>query len=352
MPNSDTIQGYNEIPSIEAGNLLLRHWAPASDNFYLTDLPIFACLRFLVGDRPALTFVVPFLIFSLLLLACVLLVRGESPREQRNVGTLSVLFLLGLPFSGSLEIWFQTGIHIATLMFCLYAVLMIRPILRGRSVRGVRLVLFSGLIAAAAASDPLTDAVLLAPLLALLLIRISPNPACRRQQAVLAVCVVAGIAVGAAFVPIISGLGGFTTSPSFTTRLVASMSELRSNLTAIRGAVEILCSARNALLRQVLAHQAVAACRSLTILCVIVLCIRILWRSPKMHHEGVAQCLVPGALCLLVLDAMSASFTAAISFGATFPGAAIRYVVPVYLFGSIAAAIEFQSVWASVSWRP
>ena len=67
LPNADTLQIYNEIPSIDAGNLLLRHWVLTSDNFYLTDLPIF--------------------VLVLLLTACVLLVR-DGGGKHRHMGAL------------------------------------------------------------------------------------------------------------------------------------------------------------------------------------------------------------------------------------------------------------------------
>ena len=349
VPNSDTIQLYNEIPSIRAGNILLRHWVLTSDSFYLTDLPFFVLFSFLIGDVPQLAFVVPFFIFVLFLTACLLLVQDdERSSMENNVGRFSILFLLGLPFAWVQCIYLSAAIHVATLTFCLYAVLIVRPILRARRVARPRLLAFSTLVLAATASDPFATVVFVIPFLLFLVVRAWLSSTFRLDDVLLALCLLASTAGGGALVHLVSSLGGFTTNSSFTMKFVASPDYVRSNMIAIRGALEVLANARAALLQQLPAHRVVAFTRSIACVSVIALCCRVLWRLPRTPCGGVAPFLALAPLCLLTLDAISRTFTDAVSGGVTFPGAAVRYVMPAYVFGSIAAAIEFQRLFPAV----
>ena len=352
VPNSDTMQLYNELPSIDAGNILLRHWVLTADNFTLTDLPFYVLLRWLIGDRPQLAFLVPWLIFSLFLTACLLLVHDGGHRGFRgNAGRFAILYLVGLPFGAHLEMFLSAAIHTGTISFCLYALLIVRPILQRRRASRLRLLAFAGLLLAAAASDPFADVIFIGPFLLLLVLRGCAARALRRDEALVALCLVAAALGGIALVHAVARLGGFTTASNFSTDFIGSVGELRSNLTAIRGAIEVLFSTRGTLLHQVVGYRAIALTRILPTLCVVALCLRTLWRLPKAPDAGVAQCLAFSAACLLLLDCISGNFTRAVSNGVGFPNAAIRYVLPAFVFGSIAAAIEFQTICAAMGQR-
>ena len=108
-PNGDSVQSYNEMLSIRDGNLLLRNWVLATDNFLLTDLPIFLLAGAVLGPGPRLIYLAPFLVFVLLLAGCLLLAaQAGANRRERLVGCTLVLLLLGVPYGLQYNVFFWT----------------------------------------------------------------------------------------------------------------------------------------------------------------------------------------------------------------------------------------------------
>ena len=172
LPNADSVQSYNELLQFRAGNLLLRHWVLATDNYVLTDLPPFILASLVLGTGTRLIYLVPYRGFVALLAAGLLIARALAPApDRRRAGGFAVLLRLRAPCGTSGNFFFWSDYHVATIAACLYAMLAIAPALSDQRFNRWRLLPFTVLVFAAAFSDPLADALLLGPLLLLLALR-------------------------------------------------------------------------------------------------------------------------------------------------------------------------------------
>ncbi len=87
-------------------------------------------------------------------------------------------------------------------------------------------------------------------------------------------------------------------------------------------------------------HDLIAPSRLATAVAVAALSLAVLWRMPQAPHDGVAQLLTIGALCVAGLEALSATFSLSVDALTAFPGAATRFVVPPFVFLCTAGACE------------
>ena len=344
-PNSDSVQSYNEMLAIRAGNLLLHNWALATDNFLLTDLPAFMLTSFILGPGPRLIYLVPFFVFVLFLAACLLLIKEvATSRRDRVLGGYVVLMLLGVPYGLHYNFFFWSDFHIATLTICLYAVLLVSPTLSSRRFNKVRLIPFATTVFAVAFSDPLADGLLLGPLVFLVILRAWLGRRLRVDDWLIVGCVLLGLAASTIALRRLSQAGSFSTVPSLSTSFVGSIADLGRNLHALLAGAQVLFTARASLITFLPLHEMISLSRLTVASLVIVLCCTITWRMPTAPHKGVAQLLVSGAMSLAVLAAMSATFEEAVTTGVDYPGAAIRFVVPMFVFLCVAASIEAGSL--------
>jgi hypothetical protein len=351
-PSADMVQNYNELLSVRAGNVLLDHWALGIDNFYFTDLPMFAVLGWVFGQQPWLIYAVPSVVFALLLLAGILLIRRVRPAGDAGwAGPALFLLLAGMPFLHGQSAFILTpAIHIGTIMFCLYAVLIIEPALSGRPISWALWLAFFLICAAAVASDPMAMILLSAPLLLLVILRLWLHPGFRPGDWRAAGVVFAASMPGAAFSSIMAHNHGFSTHVNLLTGLVSDAAGIEANCKAQAAALRILFGAQGAS-PQWFGARLFAFTRMLTALTVLSLCARLIWRMPRAIDEPVPQLLLLGALAMSAADTFGMAFTAATQGGAGYPVAAIRYEVPVFLFLSIAGAIEAQNYLPRAKWR-
>ena len=344
-PNADSVQSYNEMLSIRGGNVLLHNWVLATDNFLLTDLPIFLPASLLLGPGPRLIYLVPFLIFVLLLVGCLLLVaQAGVSRRERLIGCYLVLLLLGVPYGLHYNVFFWTDFHVATVATCLYAIVAVAPALSGRRFSRVRLISFTALAFAASFSDPLADALLLGPLILLVVIRAWLCGRLRVDDGLLIGCVALALLADRMVSGELARSGGFGTLPSVTPDFVPDIAALCRNGSAVLAGVQALFIAKTGLIGALPLHALITPGRLAIAVCTVIACLVVLLRMPRAPQDGVAQLLVVGAICLLGLEAMSRTFSLSISEGPFYPGAAIRFVLPPFVFLCIAASIRFGAV--------
>ncbi len=336
-PNADSVQNFNELSAVFAGNPLLAHWVLASDSFYLTDLPVFAAGRLFIGERIALIYLAPFAIYMLLLAAGLVLVWRGPPRG-RGVSGLILLFLIGAPFAPGQDMLRVAAFHTASVMFSLLAVAAIAPVLEGRGAGAPRWGLFAAALFIACASDPMATVFLALPLLAYLLLDVVKQRAAPRPYLVLAFLVSVAIFAAGQFPSLMQGLGGFITRASYSGALSLNPHIVFGNLRAEIAAFGVLFGVTN--LGTLPLAPVVSILRAAAALWVMASAAGLVSRTPSAPRLGLARLFVIAALALLAADTLSITFTAAISEGPGYPNAAVRYVAPAFLFLCIAAALE------------
>ncbi len=352
LPNSDSVQSYREMLAIRSGNLPLHGWTLATDNYILTDLVPMLAASLVLGRGPHLIYVVPFVVYASMLAAAIGIVRFVTPTHAgRLAGSYAVLLLLGIPYGLYYNFFFWSDFHVATVTCSLLAILAAAPALSGRRLARGRLAAFAGLVLAAAASDPLADALLAAPLVLVVLLRAWSTGVFRADEGLLAAAAAASAACGSIALDLLAQTGwSFAIRPSASLDFVANAHAAAHDLYAIGGAEQVLFTARARLIATLPAHQTIAAVRAITAVAVAAACLSVLWRLPRSPRAGVAEVLVAGALSVTVLAVFAGTFAAAIAPGPDFPGAATRFGVPVFVFLCIAAAVELGE--RATRWRP
>ncbi len=349
-PNSDSVQTYNEMLAIRSGNPFLHDWVLATDNFLLTDLPPFVLASFLFGSGPSLIYLVPFLMFVLLLYACLLLVaHATGNRQHRLIGGYAILLLLGMPYGLYYDFFFWSDFHVATITLCLYAILAIAPALSNRRFHRLRLVPFTVLVFAVASSDPLADGLLLGPVALLVILRAWFDQHLRLDDLLITGCVASGLLAGLLAVRTMEAMHTFVILPSVTMSFIPDLKSLSVNAFAILAGLEVLFTARSGQIDTLPAHGLISSSRVLLALFVAASSVAIVWRMPRRRDDGVAQLLVLGAACLAALDAMSRTFGMSVTGAGLFPGASIRFVVPLFVFTCISASINLAPALARCS---
>jgi hypothetical protein len=336
-PTADSVQNFNELSAVFAGNPLLGHWVLASDSFYFTDLPLFALGRLLIGDRIALIYLVPFAIYALLLAAGLVLVWRGPPRG-RGISALILLALIGAPFAPGQYMLRIAAFHTASVLFSLVALAAIAPVVEGRGASAPRWAIFAAALFIACASDPMATVFLALPFLAFLLLDVLRQRALPRPYLVLGLMVVAGIFAAGQFPPLMEGLGGFVTRPSYSGALSLDPEIVFGNLRAELAAFGVLLGVTD--LGALPLAPIVSVLRAVTALWVLASVASLVWRTRSAPRLGLARLLVIAALALLAADTLSITFAAAITDGPGYPNAAVRYVAPAFIFLCIAAALE------------
>ncbi len=349
-PNSDSVQAYNEMLAVRSGNPFLHDWVLATDNFLLTDLPLFVLASFLFGSGPSLIYIVPFLMFVFLLCACLLLVaHATANRRYRLIGGYAILLLLGMPYGLYYDFFFWSDFHVATVTLCLYGILAIAPALSNRRFHRLRLVPFTVLVFAIAFSDPMADGLLLGPVALLVILRAWFDQHLRLDDLLITGCVVLGLLAGLLAVRTMEAMHTFVILPSVTMSFIPDLTSLAANASAMLAGLEVLFTARGGQIDTLPLHGLISLSRLLTAFFVAASSVAIIWRMPRRRDEGVEQLLVLGAACLATLDAMSRTFGMSITGTRLFPGASIRFLVPLFVFTCTSASIGLGPTLARCS---
>jgi hypothetical protein len=340
--NADLLQAYSQVHDIRSGNLLLHGWMQSSDNFYFTDLLIMAVLSYIFGAGAPLIYIAPYFLFCLLLLGSMLLVaRSAETRSQKYFAWFAVLFLLGMPFGPLEDEFFQSDVHVATIVFSLYAILLIEPGLSGRVFRYWMLIPFSGLIFAVTASDPLADVFLTAPLCGFILLRTWLSQRFLKIECAIFASTLACAFLGGLFPAFLKAHNGFSIVPNFSMSGVP-LHDMRQNARGVLGAFQLLLAARSDLLPGIAAYRLTGITRGAAGCCMAALAFWTLIRLPARLKNALPQFLAFSALILVFADVLSKNFTIAVQDGVLFPGPAIRYAVPAFVFLILSGIIAAQ----------
>jgi hypothetical protein len=346
LPNSDSVQSYTEMLAVRSGNVRLQHWVLATDDYILTDLAPMLAGSLVLGRGAALIYVVPFVVFASMLATAIQIVRTVArTHEGRLAGAYAVLLLFGIPWSLLYNFFFWSDFHVATITLALVAILAIAPAWSGEAFHRWRLLPFTCLVFAAAFSDPLADILLAAPVVFLVMLRAWSSGASRSDEWLVAGCAAFGAAGGMIALHLLVRSGAsFSIRPSASLDLVPNIGAALRDFHAILGAEQVLFNARARLIRTLPLHELIAALRLLTAFGVATLCGAVLWRLPRSPQAGTAQLLVAGGLCVTTLATFSSTFAASVASGDDFPGAAVRFGVPIFVFLGLAAALELANL--------
>ncbi len=152
--NSDGATVVLEGRSLVAGNLALGHWGLSLDSFWTVDVLFYAAAVALAGIAPQLLHAVPAVIAALTVAVAAFAAR----RGRRGWGAVAAAgtaaVLLGLPTASFAEFFLMGPLHVATTLWCLLAMLALRP---GRFNWGVAAA--AGMLAAGMLGDLLTLAI-------------------------------------------------------------------------------------------------------------------------------------------------------------------------------------------------
>ncbi len=347
VPNSDSIQNYGQFLAIHRGNVLLQHWVLSSDNFYFTDDLPFLLLSFVFGSGLNLIYIVPFVTFCCFLVACFWLVARAAKTEQAlYFGLFLILFLLGLPYAPWLDLMLRSAIHIGTITFCLFATLLIEPILSNRPFNRAIFLPYGLLVFVISFSDPFAEFFFVTPLLILVILRAWLSQRFRADDWAIFGCTILAVGFGMVAAAGIALHGGFATGQAFFPDFVSPEAKFVANVQGVLRGLQILFTARMA----VFDNAWVAASRMLLAGIAVLLSVWVVLRMPRAP-SGVSQLFVLAVSVVVFADAVSKTFNMAVSDGPGFPNAAIRYVIPVYVFMSLAATLEAQRIFFVIRQR-
>ncbi len=212
--NSDHVQSFATAGEILRGNVLLRGWVMADDNFYLSNTPFFVLTRLLYGRSLPTLYVATFLIYVVLLAAAIrIVVINARDRFALIAGLAALLFYLGTPDSGSLApAVLAGGNHVAVMTYAVLAWLALDTALKAEAPRARRLSMafFAAAAFIAMMSDPFAVVVFAIPtVIALIFALLTPDR--RPAYAGLIAITLASLVAAQLALAAVAALGGFTT---------------------------------------------------------------------------------------------------------------------------------------------
>jgi hypothetical protein len=336
------VQNFAELIVVLHGNIFLNHWILASDNDYLTDLPIFAILGLIFGPVHWLTIAEPVIVFALILLAAMMLVRRAAPPNTPLwPGAVAILLLLGIPFTPARQTFLIPAFHTATIMYCLYAVLILQPVLSGKHVNRLLFIPFLLLLFSAIASDPLTDAFFALPLLALLLLRVWFYQTLSLDEGIIFGLTLLACYSGAVWPHFTTFHQGFLVNVNYVPGVVPDMLHLISNLRGLFSLTLCWFDVSPAVLPPVYGAHVFAVTRLTLFVILFGAWTVIVWRMPRARDDGLQQFFTLGAICLALANVASINFYSLDhKEGVHLPE--IRFLAPGFVILVIAGVIELQ----------
>jgi hypothetical protein len=115
--------------SLADGNVLLNHWNLSQDSFWTLDVLFNAVGYAVIGIRPALLYLVPAVVATLVVLVGVLIARDNRKTAAAGAGAIAVILVLAFPTSFMASFFLHGGLHIVTALATLLAFYAMR---RGR----------------------------------------------------------------------------------------------------------------------------------------------------------------------------------------------------------------------------
>jgi hypothetical protein len=352
IPNSDMVQNIPELIAVLHGNIFLNHWILGADNYYFTDLPFFVIMGVVFGPMHWLTVVQPVIVYTLLLFAAMLLVQRARPPDLPSwPGALAILLMIGMPFTLARQMFLVPAFHAGTIMLCLYALLILQPILSGNRIHRLLFLPFFLLSFAAVTSDPMAYAFFAIPLLALLLLRLWLYRVFRLDEAITFALTLLAVGAGTIWPGFTASHGGFIVNANYFLGFVPDQPHLMSNFRGLLVGVLYWFDASPEILPPIFGAHILAVTRFACLLIVLGACMMVIWNMPRAQNDGLVQFLVLGALCLLVANLISINFYNYDQGNSTHLPV-IRYIAPACLFFVIAGVIQLQNYMPHLVLRP
>ena len=226
--NSNSVQGFMEAQSILHGNVLLSGWRLSSDNYLFTDTPFFVAYQILFGHRVEALAAVPWIIYVLILIACLTASIRSLKLSRHNVVALATIVLLvGLPASRAPSPdplapsapLFLADFHAASILFSLVSLILLAGLARAQNIldRPLLAATVSVSCVMAVGSDPFAVIFAFGPAALVLLIDVALSGG-ERKYIALSALILFSLLVGLAIPGLIDRLGGFSTITDFGTK--------------------------------------------------------------------------------------------------------------------------------------
>lgn len=124
-PNSDGATVFLEGAAVGHGQVLLHGWSLSLDSFWTVDVLFYAFGISLFGAQPLLMHLVPAFLEALCLLVGIFLVGSAQTRRASIFATVLLVTILGLPGHSAAYFLLQGPWHVATVLYCLIAALLL-----------------------------------------------------------------------------------------------------------------------------------------------------------------------------------------------------------------------------------
>lgn len=349
--NADNIESFNALHGFLKGNVLLKGWFLTTDNFYLSDLPLFVLGSVFLHTNTALIYLIPYFTLLCLLAGAVLLVwQSGKTKAQKQWGAVSVLLLIGIPYSQATSILLVSGCHAAIITYSVFGLIAAQKILEKPNFHPVWLVIFSLIVFIASSSDPQVDVYFIAPFIILTAIRTWLLRMVSRQEIYLLTASIMFGAVGSIFPYVLAHIGGLHIVADVSSHFIPTLQALIHSTIAFIRQMAMSFGALPIILFGLPGHRIIALSHSFVFLLVIILCGRIFWNLPYRRDAVMSQWLLCGILLLAVADIMSALFAGLPANPPPGqPTFMFRYVTPAFIYAALAAIIEGQDFFAGRS---
>jgi hypothetical protein len=209
-PTADSANAVLQGRAMADGNLLLHAWTLSGASFYVTDLPFYAVVAAVSGVSSAAAHEVGAIIYTLILIAAMLLARG-SARGPEAVWRMAITFvLLVAPMPGAaVQLLLMGPFHAGTCVFLLLALLVLDS--AGARLGGA--VLFGLCLTLAVLSDALSVYVVVVPVAVVVGLRLLTRRATLQSEGALLAAALLSVPAALLAGGLIGLLGGFTTVP-------------------------------------------------------------------------------------------------------------------------------------------
>src|SRR5215469_931251 len=345
IQTSDTALSLVAGYAVAHGNPLLSGWHMAPDNYYFTDTLPWAAIESLFGPRPDLLVVVPALTYALFVVLALLVSVRLSRPIVRNIesAAIIVLILACPPWIGQWDPVLYPNVHFTTAFGALITLALCARLAAPWEKQSSKRLIVCGLLcvsatAATVAGDPYALIVASAPGFLILGVESLFRPV-RREVGLSMTCLLLGSMLGVLLPKIIQLAGGFGISGNLSTEFVHA-SEVGSSLTAVVFGLLHVSGAYPF----GLAIGSLAAVLAL-IRCVgFVLMLAAVRRAAAHLFQPLGTNLLDRMLCASILltlasCALSGQFSSQVTgpwTGDVWAGAAaVRYLVPAWLFGAV-----------------
>lgn len=346
--NGDNVYAYNELSAFLHGDIFLHGWSLATDNYYLSDLPPYLLGEAIFGRTVNLIWLTPYFIFLFFLAACLSLIwqTGQTTR-QRQLGSIAVILLIGLPFADPQSTLRVSTNHAAVIAYSVLGLSIANQILTKSYGRFWWLAAFNLVTFIVTSSDPQVVFYFILPLIALLSMRYWLFTTMRRDELLLLGNVIIFASSGTAFPYILSQHGGFEVATNVSSQFTGSISALLCNFLILGHHILGSFDALQNTLTGLTANRFISTSRLAVLLVVILLCGKIYWKIPQTRiittRIFLGQWLVLGCTLLSFADLVSQEFTVnSIRLSHDAEIFRYHYVTPIYIYLSLAAIIQGQ----------